>query len=127
MIKQFLLNTGLSAAIIFTLFLVDNTPPVVISEGFYIVPIFYFILYNLQNLLLNTRQLSPSMFVFIYNFSTFIKLIFSALFIISYYLIFAPHLGSQENTQFSVFFISLYFLYLIINTIAIFFYRNEKK
>ena len=127
MIRQFALNICLSITIVFTLFLLDSLFSVVISAFFYIAPVFYFILYTIQNLLLNSRQLQPSMFVFVYNLSTFIKLILSALFIISYYLLFSPQLDNQQKIHFSIFFISLYFLYLIINTLIIFFYRNEKK
>ena len=127
MIKQFIVNTSLSTAIIFILFLLDYWFLVAVKPVFYIAPVFYFILYTIQNLLLNTRQLTPSTFVFVYNFSTFIKLILSALFMIIYYLLFAVQLANQEKIQFSLFFIGLYFLYLILNTVVIFFYSNEKK
>ena len=127
MIKQLVVNTSLSIAIIFILFLLDCWFGLAVKPIFYITPVFYFILYTIQNLLLNTRQLKPSMFVFVYNFSTFIKLMFSALFMIIYYLLFAAQLANQEKIQFSLFFIGLYFLYLILNTVAVFFYSNEKK
>jgi hypothetical protein len=127
MIKQLVLNTSISITILFILFLLDSLSSLVISPLFYSAPIFYFILYAIQNLLLNTRPLSPPTFIFVYNFSTFIKLILSAIFIISYYLLFSSHAGNEQKIYFSVFFFGLYFLYLIINTVAIFFYRNEKK
>ncbi len=127
MIKQLVLNTCISITILFILFLLDSLSSLVISPLFYSAPIFYFILYAIQNLLLNTRPLSPPTFIFVYNFSTFIKLILSAIFIISYYLLFSSHVGDEQKIYFSVFFFGLYFLYLIINTVAIFFYRNEKK
>jgi hypothetical protein len=127
MLKQLVLNACLSTTLLGVLFLLDNLTALVISGFFYITPMFFFILYTIQALLLNTRQLTPQMFVFIYNFSTFIKLVLSTLFIISYHLLFAPHLGDEQKIHFSIFFLSLYFLYLITNTIVIFFYRNDKK
>ncbi len=127
MIKQFIVNTALSTTIIFILFVLDCWFLVAIKPVFYITPVFYFILYTLQNLLLNTRQQKPPMFVLAYNLSTFIKLILSALFMIIYYMFFAVQLANQEKIQFSIFFIGLYFLFLILNTVAVFFYSNEKK
>tara|TARA_B100000902_G_C27206771_1_gene862081 strand:- start:53 stop:436 length:384 start_codon:yes stop_codon:yes gene_type:complete len=127
MIKQFIINTCLSTTIILTLFLLDSSFSFVFSPFFYIAPAFFFILYSIQSILLNIRQLKPPVFVLVYNLSTFIKLILSALFIISYYLLFASNLENQQKIQFSIFFISLYFLYLITNTLIIFFYPNEKK
>ena len=127
MIKQFIINTALSTIIIFILFVLDCWFLVAVKPVFYITPLFYFILYTVQNLLLNTRQQKPPMFVLAYNLSTFIKLILSALFMIIYYVFFAVQLANQEKIQFSLFFIGLYFLYLISNTVAVFFYSNEKK
>ena len=127
MIKQFIINTALSTIIIFILFVLDCWFLVAVKPVFYITPLFYFILYTVQNLLLNTRQQKPPMFVLAYNLSTFIKLILSALFMIIYYVFFAVQLANQEKIQFSIFFIGLYFLYLISNTVAVFFYSNEKK
>ena len=127
MIKQFIVNTALSITIIFILFVLDCWFLVAVKPVFYITPLFYFILYTVQNLLLNTRQQKPPMFVLAYNLSTFIKLILSALFMIIYYVFFAVQLANQEKIQFSLFFIGLYFLYLILNTVAVFFYSNEKK
>ena len=122
MIKQFIINTALSTIIIFILFVLDCWFLVAVKPVFYITPLFYFILYTVQNLLLNTRQQKPPMFVLAYNLSTFIKLILSALFMIIYYVFFAVQLANQEKIQFSIFFIGLYFLYLISNTVAVFFY-----
>ena len=127
MIKQFIVNTALSITIIFILFVLDCWFLVAVKPVFYITPLFYFILYTVQNLLLNTRQQKPPMFVLAYNLSTFIKLILSALFMIIYYVFFTVQLANQEKIQFSLFFIGLYFLYLILNTVAVFFYSNEKK
>ena len=127
MIKQFIIHTALSTIIIFILFVLDCWFLVAVKPVFYITPLFYFILYTVQNLLLNTRQQKPPMFVLAYNLSTFIKLILSALFMIIYYVFFAVQLANQEKIQFSLFFIGLYFLYLISNTVAVFFYSNEKK
>ncbi len=127
MIKQLVLNTCVSITILVILFLLSNFSSFVISGFFYLAPIFFLILYTIQNLLLNTRPLSPSIFIFVYNLSTFIKLIFSAIFIISYYLFFVPQHENEQKVYFSIFFVGLYFLYLTLNTIIIFFYRNEKK
>ena len=127
MIKQFIINTALSTIIIFILFVLDCWFLVAVKPVFYITPLFYFILYTVQNLLLNTRQQKPPMFVLAYNLSTFIKLILSALFMIIYCVFFAVQLPNQEKIQFSLFFIGLYFLYLILNTVVVFFYSNEKK
>ena len=127
MIKQFIVNTALSTTIIFILFVLDCWFLLAVKPVFYITPLFYFLLYTAQNLLLNTHQQKPPMFVLAYNLSTFIKLILSALFMIIYYVFFAVQLTTQEEIQFSLFFIGLYFLYLILNTVAVFFYSNEKK
>jgi hypothetical protein len=127
MLKQLVLNACISTTLLGVLFLLDNLSALFISGFFYSTPMFFFILYTIQALLLNTRQLSPQTFVFVYNFSTFIKLVLSTLFIISYHLLFAPHLGDDQKIYFSIFFLSMYFLYLITNTIIIFFNRNEKK
>ena len=126
MIKQLKLNLAISTIIIFILLLLDSLSSFVFSDFFYIAPVFYFILYTAQNLLLN-QKLSPTLFVFLYNLSAFIKLLLSAVFIIVYYLLFANQLEGEKTTLFSIFFICLYFIYLLLNTLVVFFYSNEKK
>ena len=127
MIRTIILNTILSATILVCLFLAKKTFSLNIDGFFFLAPLFYFIIYTVQNMLLNMRNISPSMFVAFYNLSTFLKLALSALFLISYYIFFATNLDNQDKLCFSVFFISLYFIYLIANTIITFLNRNEKK
>ena len=127
MIRTIILNTILSATILVCLFLAKKTFSLNIDGFFFLAPLFYLIIYTVQNMLLNMRNISPSMFVAFYNLSTFLKLALSAMFLISYYLFFASNLDNQQKLGFSVFFISLYFIYLIANTIITFLNRNEKK
>jgi len=127
MTRTIILNTILSATILVCLFLAKKTLFLKIDGFFFLAPLFYFIIYAVQDTLLNMRNISPSMFVALYNLSTFLKLALSAIFLIFYYVFFASNLNNQEKLGFSIFFISLYFIYLIANTIITFLNRNEKK
>ena len=127
MIRTLKLNLILSSTILACVFLAQETLLLKIHGLFYTAPIFYFIIYTVQTILLNMRNTSPSMFVVFYNFSTFLKLVLSAIFLISYLIFFEPDSANQERLGFSIFFISLYFVYLFTNTVLTFWHRNEKK
>ena len=112
MIKQFIVNTALSITIIFILFVLNCWFLVAVKPVFYITPLFYFILYTVQNLLLNTRQQKPPMFVLAYNLSTFIKLILSNSFYDYLLCVFCCSISQPgKDSVFSFLYWAVFFLY----------------
>tara|TARA_B100001250_G_scaffold414364_1_gene452239 strand:- start:1355 stop:1729 length:375 start_codon:yes stop_codon:yes gene_type:complete len=121
--KHLLSNSLLSIFIglllgVFDFFIVPS-----VSAVYYFAIFFYWIIYCGQSILLFQITQTPSRFIMFYNISTVIKMIFSGLFIVVYFL------TSQDggDNYFFGFFLALYFLYLVLNVRGFFKNKNETK
>ncbi len=93
----------------------------------YGVIIFFLTIYVLQSIILFKFSKTSIQFVSIYSFTTMLKMCFSALFLVAYYVLFSHLFEAQQNIRFTLFFLGTYFLYLTINTVILFSKRREKK
>ena len=93
----------------------------------YSVIIFFMIIYFLQSIILFNFSKTSMQFVSIYSLTTMLKMGFSALFLVAYYVLFAHLFEAQQNIRFTLFFLGTYFLYLTINTTILFSRGGEKK
>ena len=114
--KQLRSNLTLSFSVIFALLLFSIINKNIVTAQYYYSVAFFFSIYIIQSFCLITLGTSPTRFVALYNFTTIFKMIASALFLISYYLLFSDSETVRQKTQFSIFFTILYFVYLIMNT-----------
>ena len=93
----------------------------------YGVIIFFLIMYVLQSIILFKFSKTSIQFVSIYSFTTMLKMGFSALFLVAYYVLVAHLFEAQQNIRFTLFFLGTYFLYLTTNTTILFSKRDKKK
>jgi len=114
--KQLRSNLTLSLSVVFLLLLFNSINKCIIPVQYYCSVGFFFSIYILQSFCLITLGTNPTRFVAAYNFTTIFKMIASALFLIFYYLLFSDSETIRQKTQFSIFFTTLYFIYLIMNT-----------
>ena len=125
--KTLISNIALSAFILSTLLVLSNLSTHTISLYYYITVVFFFVLYISQSLLLLKRGLTPARFVSLYSLTTILKLLISLLFLTTYYFSSNDSTSVTEKIYFSLFFTTLYLMYLIINTKSQFNQSDEKK
>ena len=125
--KNLISNTVLSAFILSFLFVLSGLSETVFSTYHYFSVIFFFVLYVSQSLLLFKKGVTPKRFISLYSVTTVLKLLTSLLFLAIYYFSTNHSTGPREKIYFSLFFATLYFMYLIINTKSQFNQSDEKK
>ena len=86
--KQLLSNSVLSIIVGALLVVIDLVIFPVVSGPYYVAIFFYWIMYCGQSILLFQANQRPSRFIMFYNVTTVIKMIFSGLFIIVYFLLY---------------------------------------
>ena len=116
MTRQLISNTILSLSVLLLLFSLSKIANYNFSLYYYFTVVAFFLMYLIQTVVLFMPGLSPSQFLVRYNFTTILKMLISLTILIVYYLLFAKHIDVIEKIYFSVFFISTYFVYLIIHT-----------
>ena len=120
--KQLIINSLVSGGVglvlgIFDLFVFQN-----ITSGYYCSVVFFWVVYSAQSLVLFQKKIKPASFIMLYNLTTVIKMVFSGIFIVVYFIV----LNTQVTYSFLAFFLFLYFSYLIINTRIFFNVKNGK-
>jgi len=87
---------------------------------------FYFTLYTAQAAILLIAKNQPSKFIILYNMTSILKMIFSATFLVLYFLLSKGVHETQEQIYFSLFFIMLYFSFLLLNARQLFRRSHEE-
>ena len=124
--KQFIVNLVLSAGFLFLLLITRACFVDHLSPHYYFGVIFLFFVYSGQIFLLSTTSSSPQKFILIYNLTTIVKMLMAAGFLIAYYVFFEQTLGAEKKMAFSIFFVSIYTIYLVINA-KLFFGESKEK
>ena len=125
--KHLTTNMFLSLSLLGALFFFSHLLNWRLEIHHYSVIIFFMIIYFLQSIILFSFSKTSMQFVSIYSFTTMLKMGFSALFLVAYYVLFAHLFETQQNIKFTLFFLGTYFLYLTINTTILFSREGEKK
>ena len=124
--KQFIVNLVLSLGFLFLLLITRACFVDHLSPHYYFGVIFLFFVYSGQIFLLSTTSSSPQKFILIYNLTTIVKMLMAAGFLIAYYVFFEQTLGAEKKMAFSIFFVSIYTIYLVINA-KLFFGESKEK
>jgi FlaA1/EpsC-like NDP-sugar epimerase len=98
----------------------------IFTVKYYLAVFFYFAIYLMHTFLLARKEINPTRFVAIHNFSTIVKMISALIYLLVYFLLFTESIDNHENIQFVIFFGLLYFLFLICNSVNFFNSPNEK-
>lgn len=109
-------NTTISLLAACFLMLVSIFSHTSISVYYYLAIIVFYCFYIAQQFLILRLGKTPSSFIMIYNVTIIIKLILCFTLLVFYYLFFSESTTSTEKIRFSLFFVSLYFIYLVVNT-----------
>ena len=125
--KHLTTNMFLSLSLLGALFFFSHLLNWGLEIYHYGVIIFFMIIYFLQSIILFNFSKTSMQFVSIYSLTTMLKMGFSALFLVAYYVFFAHLFEAQQNIRFTLFFLGTYFLYLTINTTILFSRGGEKK
>tara|TARA_B100001741_G_C16164085_1_gene419328 strand:+ start:117 stop:500 length:384 start_codon:yes stop_codon:yes gene_type:complete len=120
--KQLIINSLLSGCAVLILGLFDLLSFQSIIWGHYFAVLFFWAVYCAQTLLLLKKKITPAHFIMLYNLTTVIKMVFSGIFIVGYFMF----LTKQPSHSFLAFFLFLYFGYLIINTLLFFNKKHGK-
>ena len=125
--KHLTTNMFLSLSLLGALFFFSHLLNWGLEIYHYGVIIFFLTIYVLQSIILFKFSKTSIQFVSIYSFTTMLKMGFSALFLVTYYVLFAHLFETQQNIRFTLFFLGTYFIYLTINTTILFSKRGKKK
>ena len=125
--KHLTTNMFLSLSLLGALFFFSHILNWGLEIYHYGVIIFFLTIYVLQSIILFKFSKTSIQFVSIYSFTTMLKMGFSALFLVTYYVLFAHLFEAQQNIRFTLFFLGTYFIYLTINTTILFSKRGKKK
>ena len=125
--KGLLRNTLLSLSIFTGLSLIDFFyPTIIITLNYYLTVLFFLIIYSTQIFILFRFPTPPDNFVLLYNYTTLFKMLFSIVFLLSYFLFFSNSVFEKSGIYYILFFIGIYFIYLIFNVINFFKNTNEE-
>ena len=92
---------------------------------YFLAVLFFLFTYTTQSIILFKLGTTPQKFLMIYNFTTVLKMLLSLAFLVICYFLFKDAASNSDKIYFSLFFIFLYFLFLIINTKNFFQNNNE--
>ena len=87
-----------------------------LSIYYYFTIGFFFFIYLSQAIILFNLNVKTAAFLHLYSATTVIKMALSLLALVTYYLVFEPTSDSMQKIYFSLFFLSTYFTYLVVNT-----------
>ena len=118
--QQISINILLSSAVFIILLIMRSLFSETIFTAYYLTNIYYLIIYICQSILLAKFDKSNRLFMNTYNTTTMLKMMLSMLFLIIYYAFFSTNEPINFKIQFTIFFVSLYFIYLTINVIQLF-------
>ena len=93
---------------------------------YFLVVLFFLFKYKIQSIFLFKLGTTPQKFLMIYNVTTVLKMLLSLTFLVICYFLFKDSASNSDKIYFSLFFIFLYFLFLIINTKSFFQNNNEE-
>ena len=93
---------------------------------YFLVVLFFLFTYTIQSIFLFKLGTTPQKFLMIYNFTTVLKMLLSLAFLVICYFLFRDSASNSDKIYFSLFYIFLYFLFLIINTKSFFQNNNEE-
>tara|TARA_B100000902_G_C27317833_1_gene922444 strand:- start:4436 stop:4822 length:387 start_codon:yes stop_codon:yes gene_type:complete len=113
--KQIIINFLLLAIIVGSLFFYQQLSSTNTPKEYYFVPIYYTLIYSLQSAILNRFKKTKKVFISIYNFTSILKMLMSAIVLTTYYLLVGDKTTAQSKVYFAIFFATHYFVYLIIN------------
>mgnify|MGYP001222326462 CR=1 FL=1 len=92
---------------------------------YFLVVLFFLLIYTIKSILLIKLGTTPQRFLMIYNFMTVLKMLISIGFLVVCFFLLGDVTSNSDKIYFSLFFIALYFLFLIINTKSFFSNDNE--
>ena len=92
---------------------------------YFLVVLFFLFTHTIQSIFLFKLGTTPQKFLMIYNFTTVLKMLLSLTFLVICYFLFKDSASNSDKIYFSLFFMFLYFLFLIINTKSFFQNNNE--
>ena len=118
--KQIVINFFLLVMIVGGLFFYQKLSTTHIPKEYYFVPIYYTLIYSLQSFVVNRFKKRKKVFISIYNFTSIFKMIVSAIILTIYYLLVGDKITVQSKVYFAIFFLTHYFVYLIINVFLVF-------
>ena len=120
-------NTLLSIGIFIGLLSMDFfSPTIIITFNYYLTILFFLIIYSAQIFILFRFPKTPDNFVLLYNYTTLFKMLFSIIFLLSYFLFFSNSVFEKSGIYYILFFMGIYFIYLIVNVINFFKNKNEE-
>ena len=93
---------------------------------YFLVVLFFLFTYTIQSIFLFKLGTTPQKFLMIYNVTTVLKMLLSLTFLVICYFLLKDSASNSDKIYFSLFFIFLYFLFLIINTKSFFQNNNEE-
>ena len=125
--RSLIINCIVSIIICFLLKLFTVTTSLSIHLGHYMVIFFYLSLYLFQSFFLLKQVYKTESFVLWYNLTTILKMVSSSLFIFIYIFFFTDHQVFSVRFNFVLYYIIVYFIYLIINTIMFSSEINQQK
>ena len=125
--KELRRNVLLSIGIFIGLLSIDFfSPTIIITFNYYLTVLFFLIIYSTQIFILFRFPKNPDKFVLLYNYTTLFKMLFSMMFLLSYFLFFSDSGFEKTGIYYIIFFIFIYFIYLIVNVISFFKNTNEE-
>ena len=93
---------------------------------YFLAVLFFLCTYTIQAIFLTQLGTTPQRFLMIYNYITVLKMLTSIGFLAGVFFSLDAAASHSDKIYFSLFFLVLYFLFLIINTKSFFSNNNER-
>ena len=123
--QHLIINTKISLGVLFFIVFIHVFFGHNISALYYIIVPYFCAVYLLQYFLIYTFGNSPIRFQTIYIVTTMIKMLVSAIILVLYYSFFAESI--KQKNHFTIYFITIYFTYLIVNTKTFFIKSDDNQ
>ena len=118
--KQIIINLFLLVMVVGGVFFYQKLSSTNIPKEYYFVPIYYTLIYSLQSAVLNRFKKTKKVFISMYSFTSIFKMLVSAIILTSYYFLIGDKTTTQSKVYFAIYFLTHYFVYLIINVFLAF-------
>ena len=123
--QHLIINTKISLGVLFFIVFIHVFWGYNISALYYIIVPYFCAVYLLQYFLIYTFGNSPIRFQTIYSVTTMIKMLVSAIILVLYYSFFEESI--KQKNHFTIYFITTYFTYLIVNTKTFFIKSDDNQ
>ena len=118
--KQIIINFFLLVLVVGCVFFYQKLSSTNIPKEYYFVPIYYTLIYSLQSAVLNGFKKTKKVFISMYSFTSIFKMLVSAIILTIYYFLIGDKITTQSKVYFAIYFLTHYFVYLIINVFLAF-------